>query len=653
MPWKPLNPGILDRKFVGRADAYLRMAAATEFRDHFVDRSDPFVLPVSVELKKDAARPDIDGLTVPRAYARSRFFTGRATPAAINALLADDAVERLQFAEGVLPQRPPRRALIQWARRQISAPPSKDEPDPTSLLLGVIDSGCPFAHAELRTEDGKRTRVVNLWDQEAGPAAPPKCMGYGQEFTRAELDQLMDMARTADGVVDEHACYLMAGADHVLAQASHGAHALGLLASRHRVNGRPGPRSAKLTEPILRLSDKASEADIAFVQLPRKLLNAAFPSAVQHHALDALRHLLCVAKDRGAKQLVVSFAFESWVGPHDGSSWFDNAIEDLLDTVAINVEVTVVAGNAGSAGKHNSAAQPLDGVHLQVSGSRSAATGRQEAEVYWQVQPDNQMVTYLELWVPTGKMAPVDLSIEVTPPGGPSLPPVRWGDAVAWPEASCPALCIVMDQSRVLGRPADMVLLRLSPTRTFDARQCAAPYGEWSLRLSAAGPLNTIHLYIGRASGNLGAQARGRQSRLTRRSLAQRKVDRAGTLNAFAGSPRVQVATACMALDSIYNGYRSELLPGRVMRYAGIGPSRDGKRTGPSFAVGFEYGPYHPGMIGIGNRSAATFRLIGTSVAGPLGARLRLDEVTDETTNLLPPEPAGKPTETGGLIFPV
>ena len=655
MKWTPLDSGILHPKLATRADAYLRMAAATQFRDHFVERSGLSVLPVSVELKKDATRPAIDGLTVPMAYAGSRFFTGRATPAAINALLADDAVERLQFAEGVLPQRPPRRALIQWAKRQISGLPPKDELEPTSLLLGVIDAGCPFAHTELRTEDGKHTRVVNLWDQEAGPAAPPKRMGYGQEFSRAELDQFMDMARTADGVVDEHACYLMAGADQVLAQASHGAHALGLLAGRHRINGQPGPRSADLTGPIRLLTDDASKADIAFVQLPRKLLNAAFPSAVQHHALDALRHLLCVAKDRGAKQLVVSFAFESWVGPHDGSSWFDSAIDDLLDTADINVEVTVVvvAGNAGSAGKHNSAAQPLEGVHLQVTGSSSAATGRQEAEVYWRVQPDNQMVTYLELWVPNGKKALDDLSIEVTPPGGPRLPPVRWGDAVAWPEATHPALCIVMDQSKVLGRPADMVLLRLSPTRTFDARQCAAPYGEWSLRLSAAGPLNAIHVYIGRASGNLGAQARGRQSRLTRRSLAQRKVDRAGTLNSFGDSPRVQVATACMALDSIYNGYRSDLLPGLVMRYAGIGPSRDGKRIGPSFAVGFEYGPYHPGMIGIGNRSAATFRLIGTSVAGPLGARLRLDRSPDAGADQTRLTPAARRAETGAFIISI
>ena len=653
MPWKPLNPGILHPDLVGRADAYLRLAAATQFRDHFVEGSDLSVLRVSVELKEAAKRPDIDGLTVPVAYAGNRFFTGRATQGAINALLDNSAVERLQFAESVLPQRPPRRALMQWTKRKAPSTTTKDEAAPTSLLLGVIDSGCPFAHAELRTQDGKHTRVVNLWDQEAGPAAPPTGMGYGQEFSRADLDQFMDLARTAGGVVDEHACYLMAGADHVFAQASHGAHALGLLAGRHRINAQPGPRSATLTQPIRRLVDDASAADIAFVQLPRKLLNAAFPSAVQHHALDALRHLLCVAKERGAKQLVVSFAFESWVGPHDGSSWFDKAVDELLDTAGIDFKLTVVAGNAGSAGKHNSAAQPMNGVHLQVIGSRSAATCRHEAEVYWRVQPDNQMVTYLELWVPKGNSTLRDLSIEVTPPGGATLPPVRWGDAVAWPDATHPALCIVMDQSKVLGRPADMVLLRLSPTRTFDARQCAAPYGEWSLRLSATGSLNSIHLYIGRASGNFGAQARGRQSSVTRRDLAQRRADRAGTLNAYAGSPKVQVATACMALDSIYGGSRSDLLPGRVARYAGIGPSRDGKRPGPSFAVAFEYGPYHPGMIGIGNRSSATFRLIGTSVAGPLGARLNLDKAGDTTKIWEPSKSEGKPAETGGLIFHV
>ena len=108
-----------------------------------------------------------------------------------------------------------------------------------------------------------------------------------------------------------------------------------------------------------------------------------------------------------------------------------------------------------------------------------------------------------------------------------------------------------------------------------------------------------------------------------------------------------------MALDSIYNGYRSDLLPGLVMRYAGIGPSRDGKRIGPSFAVGFEYGPYHPGMIGIGNRSAATFRLIGTSVAGPLGARLRLDRSPDAGADQTRLTPAARRAETGAFIISI
>lgn len=631
MSWKPLKPGILNPELVGSADAYLRMAAATQFKDHFAETSDQPVLPVSVELKAGAARPALDGLAVPDAYARSRFFTARATPTAINALLAHPDVVRLQFAEAVLPQRPPRRALMPWTTRKVWGLAPKDELEPTALLLGVIDAGCPFAHAELRTQDGQSTRVVNLWDQEAGPAAPPRRMGYGQEFTRADLDQRMASARTAAGVVDEHACYLLAGADQVLAQASHGAHALGLLAGRHRINGQPGPGSALLTEPLLSLPGEAGEADIAFVQLPRKLLNAAFPPAVQHHALDALRHLLCVAKDRAAKRLVVCFAFESWVGPHDDSSWFDQAVDELLDTAGINFELILVAGNAGNAGKRgNLAVQPRHGVHMRVAGTRSPDTGRQEAEIFWRVQPDNQMTTYLELWVPTADGGLHDLSLEITPPGARTLAPIRWGDAVAWPDASRPALCSVMDRSKVLGQLADVVLLRLSPTRTFDARQGAAPHGEWSLRLRASDSLDGIHAYIGRASGNFGAQARGRQSSLTRRDPAQRRQDRAGTLNAYAGSPKVLVATACMAQDSIYSGHRSELLPGHVACYAGIGPSRDGKRLGPSFAVGYEYGPYHPGMIGIGNRSAARFRLIGTSVAGPLGARLRLDRGQDK-----------------------
>lgn len=640
MPWKPLTPTLLKPATLERADPYLRMADATGFVDHWAEPARATdCLPISVELKAGASVPGIDGLCIPPAYTGCRFFTADATPSAVNALLAHPDVVRLQFAEGVLPQRPPRRNLMSWARHE-PPPPREDSRKPTPLLIGVIDSGCPFARADLRTPDGRSTRVVRLWDQEAGPIAAPKDMGYGQEYTGADLNGWMDLA-TTQGQLDEHACYMMAGADHVLAHASHGSHALGLLAGPLLVGGwKAKPGTAESTQ-----SCGAREADIAFVQLPRKLLNASFPPAVEHHAIDALRYLFGLAKERNVEHLLVSFAFESWVGPHDGSSWFDKAVEELKAQAGdMRFDLVLVAGNAGCAGDLRHTVQaPERSVHLQLdSGARRSRDGLHHAKFHWQVQPDNQAVTYLELWVPD-EQSLSDLKLDLTPPSMTQpLPSLEWGAAVAWPNARSPAVCVIMDkQSKVLGCKANVVVLRISPTRTFDGRQQAAPHGEWSIGLRTSGSLSGIHVYIGRGGGSQGAQVRGRQSTLTRRTQTQRELDRFGSLNGHACTQAqdVWIASSCISKGSIYQGNQSRLQAGKGALYAGAGPSRDCSSTnGPTFAVAFEQGPYHRGWIGFGNRSAVRFRLVGTSVAGPLGARSILEGTPATPTVTVDPE---------------
>lgn len=654
-PWHVLAPTLLEPAAFAKADPYLRMADATAFCDHLAtppaaDTS----IPVSVELKPGRPRPAIAGMAVPRAYpAPARYFTARADAAAISALLVHADVARVQMAEGALPQRSRPLPRTPWSLASLgSVPPSSRTP--SKLLLGVIDAGCPFAHAELRAPDGLSTRVVRYWNQDPGLGKVPESMGYGSELTDAELNALIARATDALGQVDEHACYLMAGADQALFRASHGAHALGLLAGARRYGGSPPGCSFAVASPP---GDPAvASADIAFVQLPHKLLEASFPLAVQHHVMDALRYLLEIGHERKVSRIVVSFAFESWVGPHDGSTWLEQAVQDLMAAEAeqdapVDLKVVFVAGNAGARGVREGGASRR-AVHRRLDDGPAdpPSTGRQ-ASLTWHVLPDDQMLTYLELWVPRAGGALADLRVEITPPGQPTLPSLGWGDAVAWPMPSRPGLCVVMDQSRTLGTSeADVVIVRISPTQVFDARQGAAPHGEWQARLTSGSALDSIHAYIGRATENLGAPHRGRQATLTRRDAAQRLADRQGTLNGYANHPAAIVATACVGRACVQRGPRSRLQPFHAAPYAGIGPSRDGGRQGPTFGVAFEHGVYHLGLRGIGNRSAGTFRLIGTSVAGPLGARLLLDHAFCDPTRPAPPGPAAA-REVGGCEF--
>lgn len=641
LSWNALSSQQLDPAGLPRFDPYLRIADATGFIDHFDPLPADLSLPVSVELQAMAGRPTIAGMTVPVAYPlTSRWFTARVSVAALNALLHDAAVARVQLGEGVLPQRPSVGHATPWS----IAAPTRVPPSPpghTDLLLGVIDAGCPFAHADLCRPVGGGSRVVRLWDQDGGIGTTPRTMGYGGELTDADLNAMIARATDAHGKVDEHACYLMAGADQVVRRTSHGAHALGLLAALRRYDGRPNRDNAS---PVHGHAGDASAADIAFVQLPRKLLDAAFPPAIEHHVLDGLRYLLSAGCERGVNRIAVSFGFESWLGPHDGTSWFGLAVQDLVrqarDDHGIALQVYFIASNAGSTYTH---------LQLVDEPQPEPSVGRQ-ATVHWQLLPDGQAPTHIEIWMPNESVGLADLVMEIAPPGHDQLEPLHWGDAKAWPTAASPALCVVMDRSRVLGSAADVIVLRLSPTRVYGSPYRAAPTGEWSLKLSATTSLNGINIYIGRGTAHMGSPRRGRQAELSRRGISERQADRHGTLNGFANHPSALVATACVAMSAIYGGRQSPLQPGHAAPYAGTGPSRDRLRAGPNFGVAVEHGIYHRGFIGIGNRSATTFRLIGTSVSAPLGARMVLD---GEPCDAAVPGTAypGKPFEVGNCEF--
>lgn len=638
--WATLASNILTAPATLRADPYLRLADGTGYIDH-LDAA-PLAdarLPVSVQLANGASRPGIPGLEVLGAVpAATQWFTARVTPTALNSLLVDPAVRRVQWAEGLLPQRPRAQYATPWP---VAAPPASAGPHGkgNGLLLGVIDAGCPFAHVDLRRAGGLATRVVRLWDQQGGSAASPPGWGYGSEWDDSALNALIAGATTA-GRVDEHLCYMRAGADQVLGRTSHGAHALGLLAAPRLVDGRP---SRGAGHPRRLLTDAAATADIAFVQLPRKLLDSAFPPAVEHHVLNGLRYLLDVAVQRGDTRLCVSFAFESWIGPHDGSSWFDQAVQDLVADAStlhgVDLSVTVIAGNAGDDGVH----RVVDSVPVASPGTGHAAT------VHWQQPPCNETVTLLELWLPDGT-TPADLALVVTPPGGAgSLPPVTWGQALAWPSAMQPAVSVLMDQSRTLGTQADVIVLRLAPTQTEPPRR-GAPHGEWRLDLHTAQPLQGVQAYIGRCTESMNSPPRGRQAAFTRRTAAQRQLDRQGTLSGFGNHPGARVATACVSTRAIYRGPQAPAQPGGAAPYAGFGPSRGGGRPGPSFGVVVEHGLYHQGLIGVGNRSGTVFRMYGTSVAAPIGARDAAGGSITQVPIPLPPKPQ-QLREVGPLLL--
>ncbi|MGE5666147.1 MAG: hypothetical protein ACM3ZD_05905, partial [Betaproteobacteria bacterium] len=221
-----------------RIDPYLVWAAATGFADYGGVPAGQ--VPALIELKaghdgRDLQREGQGEVTVPPAYAMARVCS--ATIGAkfhermrVHAPLGS-IVSRVELA---LPVAAPRTFKVgETAPSAVAAPASGG----AAAVLGVIDDGCAFAHASLRSWSGAgwRSRIAWLWDQRTdAPAfgslgAVPADFGYGAEVAAATIEQCLNDA-THGGLLDEAACYEAAGYRRLRRRATHGMHVLDIAA---------------------------------------------------------------------------------------------------------------------------------------------------------------------------------------------------------------------------------------------------------------------------------------------------------------------------------------------------------------------------------------------------------------------------------------
>ena len=161
-----------------------------------------------------------------------------------------------------------------------------------TLLVGLIDDGCPFAAAQFRTVSGA-SRVLALWDQNQQDMDPiatgagSKQFGmrvtdfnYGLEYWSGNpkppdvqqigIDDWIGLHQTPGGTTDEDRCYRRARRKSLFGALSHGAHVMDILAgstptsSRISLDRQSPPSWAKGVPA----TDPASAADIVFVQIP-------------------------------------------------------------------------------------------------------------------------------------------------------------------------------------------------------------------------------------------------------------------------------------------------------------------------------------------------------------------------------------------------
>lgn len=257
----------------------------------------------------------------------SRFLTLRIAPACVSDLLKSPNVRRAQLG------------IARINADQTPPPPAPSRIKVPTVVLGIIDDGCPFAHPHLADENGF-SRVRYLWDQdrsreqltslfrpaargelEQEPTAGWHCVeaaGYGRELRPGQLryashagqasgsdtlayaitnyGAVLPEPERASSMFVQTAGYPVTQLPYgTLRRQTHGASALFLAAGS--VDGTPPLAAQKAVEGCRpevgqHIRGGASECPIVFVQLPTRTLLDTSGGSLGVHVLDGVRYIL-------------------------------------------------------------------------------------------------------------------------------------------------------------------------------------------------------------------------------------------------------------------------------------------------------------------------------------------------------------------------
>ena len=482
-------------------------------------------------------------------------------------------------------------------------------------LIGVIDDGCPFAHAELLSNGA--SRVAFLWDQGAGMPRVRKTSsdyGYGHYYHGGALARAIELGTPPGGIApDEDAVYEIAGQERLRPLASHGAHVLGLAAAAIPAKNRISPSrfaGSDATEQPSWNEVTDSDAALAFVQIPKDSLNDSSGHWLDRNILDGIHALLDFAlATKTVKRATINVSYGPQTGPHDGSSLLERAIDDLVANQKRIAELFIVlpAGNSYQSRAH-----------------AEFDLAQRGGPVTWHVPPDSETPAFLEIWLPR---ATTLAEAEVRVSSADDLTLAAVADRIV--EAPGGSWQILACNTAPAGTPDQwVVLVALGATGGYDA-VARPPHGRWSVRVSPIGAKRSglAHAYLARNDYNFGGLRRGKLSHLWLENYDPNRFMRSREDDPPAGTPQPAVrihsagsvsGLATGAHSGVAAGYR--IADRQPAIYSCGGPSR-GMRAAPDWAYPTDESRVLPGLISWGNRSGASVRLTGTSAAAPQYAR--------------------------------
>ena len=188
--------------------------------------------------------------------------------------------------------------------------------DGTGVVVGIIDIGFEYGHPAFYDSTGTTLRIKRVWDQgdDSGPSPYP--FGYGTELTS-----------------DEAILAAQHDFEYGTSQ-SHGTHVTGIAA------GCGGNNDVGRT-----YRGVAPNADIVLVSFTGDEVT------INTKVLDGIRYIKDYAESVN-KPCVINMSINSQIGPHDGTSDFDVACDDVINRFSGGVLLVGAAGNEGGNNIH-------------------------------------------------------------------------------------------------------------------------------------------------------------------------------------------------------------------------------------------------------------------------------------------------------------
>jgi hypothetical protein len=515
------------------------------------------------------------------------------------------------------------RASHQHGLPKLSNGTNKLVPCKSPVLFGLIDHGCPFAHPCLKTQAGT-SRLLNVWYQEENTnlfaIQSPLDWGFGASVTCEQIDDVLNVARFKG--VEDAFIYAQLGLPELQRNASHGAHMLGNL-----LDATSSPSllwdGFKDSAPPYKPRELPNSPDVVFVQLPDVYLQNLTRCAIAPYRLSALRYILDSAGPKTAK-VFVPISSEDFVGSHDGTTLFEMALDAMVEFAYVALDkkelrVLISASNSLRLRSHASPGQ----------------TAVKEAKFQARIYPANELPTFMEIWLRTGRASKGvhsigDLSIAIKQKSQSAAQattlPINSGQVFANTAGKMFAGVVSM---ALQGQ--QVLLVRLPPSFTYDDHVATLPSDDWEISITSKSKKFEAHAYIARSFQGLGGSLRSHQSQFIE---PRRPNANADTLSAADDLLEEYPDYGAGSINGIANGQHVLVIGGyrlwdqRRSPYSGAAPARPNGRLDISksdypvdFAAPSDESPSLRGIRSWGNRSGGSVRLDGASVATPFAAR--------------------------------